>query len=211
MLDKEWSCRAIPKPSPFSLHGPFLRLLVSRNYWPAVEKCGFALVPIAAMKEAGASASTCAFIQGEELPLTPAVWHKGPRARWGARPLARPPSLPPSFGWGKQANKSGDFLSPLPQYWCQDQEGGSELSSFTSLPLSGPTWDHAMWAVLPPIWQERFTPGLQIRSLTATIHSLSPLAFYFFWPLSSKLLRPLTFKIPKYLWSDGLQCCSLPS
>jgi len=86
MLDKEWSCRAIPKPSPFSLCGPFPCSLVSRNYRPAAEKCGSTLVPSAAMKAAGAPASTRAFSRGAELPRTPAAWHKGPRAQ--------PPPLP---------------------------------------------------------------------------------------------------------------------
>lgn len=208
MLDKEWSCRAIPKPSPFWLHGPFLRSLVSRNYWPAVEKCGFTLVPSMAMKEVGASTSTCTFILGEELPLTPAVWHKSPGAWQEAQPLSQPPSLPPSLSWGK-GNKSRDSLSPLLQYPCQGQGGGYEQSSFTSLPLSH--LGCAMCAVLSPLWQERFALGLQIWSLTAIIHGLSPLTFYFFWPLSSKILRPLTCQIPKYLWSSGLQCWSLLS
>lgn len=108
MLDKEWSCRAIPKSFPFSPHGPFLCSLVSRNYWPAVEKCSFTLVPRVAMKEMGASTTTCTFIWGAELPLTPAVWHKGPGAQQGHRAS---PGLPPSA----EANKwtKARIFSPL--------------------------------------------------------------------------------------------------
>lgn len=131
MLDKEWSCRAIPKPSPFVPHGPFLRSLVSRNYWPAVEKCGFALVPSMAMKEVGASASTCAFIREEELPLTPAVWHKGPRVWWGAQPLARPPSLPQLRQTSKQ--KQG-FSLPSASIWMSGSK--QEAASSPLPPLS---------------------------------------------------------------------------
>lgn len=82
-------------------------MLVSRNYRPAVGKCGFALVPSIAMKEAGASASSCAFIWGEELPITPAVPHKGRGAKQGLSSR----SLPPSFSWAKPLNKSWGFLS----------------------------------------------------------------------------------------------------
>lgn len=202
MLDKEWSCRAIPKPSPFSLRGPFLRSLVSRNYWPAVEKCGFALVPSTAMKEAEASASPCAFRRGEELPLTPAVCHKGPAARRRTRPLTGLPRLRRT----------------------SEQKRGLSLPS-ASIPTSGPRRrQRALLFRRSPALRSRSGPcyvGSPPSPLTREIcagtsdpitccHGLSLLAFYFFRSLSSKAVKT-TFKILKYLWSAGLQCCSLLS
>lgn len=203
MLDKERSCRAIPKPSPFSLRGPFLRSLVSRNYWPAVEKCGSALVPSAAMKEAEASASPCAFRRGEELPLTPAVCHKGPTARRGTRPLTRPPSAE-----ADKRTKAGAF-SPLclnTDVGAKEKAASSPLAPISRSPV--PLGAVLRWAVLPPLRQERFVLGLQVRSLAATALAFVP--FTFFRSLSSKAVKT-TFKILQYLWSAGLQCCSLLS
>lgn len=90
-------------------------MLVSRNYWPADGKCGFALVPSTAVKEAGALASSCAFIWREELPITPAVSHKGCRARQGLSSLSPAGGTafaqPPSCSWAKPLNKCRGFLS----------------------------------------------------------------------------------------------------
>lgn len=145
------------------------------------------------MKEAEASASTCAFIRGEELPLTPAAWHKGPRARRGARPLHRPPSL----------------SSSLPQLrQTSEQKQGLSLPS-ASIPTSGPRRrQRALLFHLFPVPLGAVLRGHS--SLPSDKKDLcwdfssdrsqpQSMAFSFFWLLSSTLLRPLTLKIPKYL------------
>lgn len=155
-------------------------MLVPRNYWPAVEKCSFALVPSVSVKEAGAPASSGAFTRGQELPPAPAVCAtKGP-ARGRGHGLGLPPPSAEAKG-----TKRGLCL-PSPQYQCQGQAGGSELSTVTPLPLSGPSQLCCVGS--PSIWQGSFAPRLQIKPLTATIHGCNPLAFYIFGSLHSELL-----------------------
>lgn len=123
-----------------------------------------------------------AFTRGQELPLTPAVCHKGPEP---GRGHGQPPSFPPSLSWGK-GNKSGDFVSPLLNTNVRAEEEAVS-SPLSPLSHSGPSQPCCVGS--PSIWQGSFAPGLQINSPTAKMHGCSPLAFYIFGSLYSELLR----------------------
>lgn len=148
-----------------------------------------------------ASASTCAFIRGAELPLTPAVWHKGPRAWWGARPLTPfPPFLPPSLRLRQTSEQKQGLSLPSASTPMSGPRRGQQAPLLHLSPALPPSLLRTMLRGQSSLPSDQKHSCWDFRSdrLVPQPTALAQLPFTFFG-LSPKLVRLLTFKIPKYL------------